>query len=323
MIDEFVSARRERWERLERLIGSLRGGAHRRPAEELEELGRLYRQATSDLAIARRDFPRDRVTRYLEQLVARAHPVLYRRGSADWSAIGRFVAVDFPRAFRAAWPYTVAAALLLLVPFSAAFVATRADPLTGRIFLSAGAFVEQVEEGESWLEIEEGERGLAASFIMTNNIRVSLLALGGGVLFGAGTVYVLIFNGLSLGAVSGLAGSYGLGDDLLNFVAAHGGLELTVVFLAGGAGLRLGHALLAPGLLTRRAALVRAARHAVPLLFGCVPLLIIAGLLEGFVSPSDMPGLLKLAIGVTATILLYIYALGAGRERAVRARAAP
>lgn len=313
MIDEFISSRRDRWSRLEALIARSREGAHLRSPAELEELGRRYRQATSDLAIARRDFPHDRVARYLEQLVGRAHPVIYQRGAADWAAIGRFVVVGFPRAFREAAPYTVAAFLLVAIPCLAAFLATRADPLTGRIFLSAGPFIDQVEQGRSWLEISEGERGLAASFIMTNNIRVAIMALAGGVLFGAGTVYVLILNGLSLGAVAGLAGAYGLGDDLAGFVAAHGGLELTVIFLAGGAGLRLGQALIAPGLLPRRTALAQAARRAVPLLFGCIPLLILAGLLEGFVSPSGLPAWAKLAIGATATAALLVYGYSARR----------
>jgi uncharacterized membrane protein SpoIIM required for sporulation len=314
LIDRFVARRRPGWERLEGLVGRARGGTSGLSADEIEELGRLYRRATSDLAVARRDFPDDPLTRYLDQLVARGHPTVYRRPRADWRAPVRFFAAGFPRAFRESWRYTLVAFALFALPFAAAFAATQVEPVNGRVIVTSRPFVEQVERGESWLEIEEPERGLAASFIMTNNIRVAFLAFAGGVLLGIGTVLVLVWNGLSIGAVAGLAVVNGLGPALGDFVAAHGGIELSVIFVAGGAGLRLGHAILSPGLLPRRQALNQAARRSVRLLFGCAPLLVVAGVLEGFVSPSGLPTSAKLAVGGAATAILYLYLLLAGRD---------
>lgn len=316
MIDGFVASRRARWERLEELLALARKRGYRLSAADLEELGRLYRQATSDLAIARRDFPRDRVTGYVAQLVGRAHPVVYRREAGNWAEIGRFFAQSFPRAFREAAPYTVLAFVLFVVPFAAAFVATQVDPLAGRIILPASPLVDQIERGKSWLDVEGSERSLMASFVMTNNIQVAFLAFAGGVLLGLGSVFVLVYNGLTLGAVSGLANAHGLGATVGSFVVAHGEIELTVVVTVGGAGLRLGHAILAPGLLSRGAALTDATRRAAQLLFGCVPLLVVAGILEGFVSPSALPPAAKIAIGAIATVALYSYLLGAGRNHA-------
>jgi uncharacterized membrane protein SpoIIM required for sporulation len=313
VIDRFVGERREHWQRLEELLARRRGLAGRTP-DEIEELGRLYRRSTSDLAVARRDFPQDPLTRYLEQLVGRAHPAVYRRPRDDWRALGRFYRAGFPRAFRASWRYVAVAAALFVVPFVTAIAATTADPIAGRIILSSRPFVEQVERGQSWLEIEEGERSLAASLIMTNNIQVAFLAFAGGALFGVGSAFVLLSNGLMLGAVVGLASAHGLGPALGDFVAAHGGIELSVIFIAGGAGLQLGHALLAPGLLPRRQALGRASRQAIRLLGGCVPLLVVAGLLEGLVSPSALPTSAKLAVGGGATAVMYAYLLLAGRD---------
>ncbi len=314
MIDEFVAARRDRWSRLEALLGRARKtDIHRLDAAELEEMGRLYRQVSSDLAIARRDFPTDRVTRYLEQLAGRAHPAVYRREAAEWQAVGRFFAGGFPRAFREAGSYTAIAFALFALPFVATLLATRIDPMVGRMVLPPGPLIDQIERGQSWLDIAGPSRGLMASLIMTNNMQVAFLAFAGGVAFGLGTVYVLVQNGLTTGAVAGLASVYGLGEALGGFVAAHSGIELTVIFIAGGAGLRLGHALLAPGLLPRRTALTAAARRAVTLLFGCIPLLAAAGTLEGFVSPSGLPVSAKLAIGATATLALYAYLLFTGR----------
>lgn len=308
-----AARRRGEWERLDALARRAGFGRGRLSPAEIEELGRLYRRATSDLAIARRDFPQDTVTRYLGHLVGRAHPAVYRRPPGDRRRFWRFLAAGFPRAFRASWRYTLAAALLFFVPAVLAFAAVWLDPLNGRVIVVSRPFVEGVESGRSWLDIAEPQRGFMASFIMANNIQVAFLAFAGGVLFGVGPVVVLVWNGLSLGAIAGLAGRNGLGPTLAGFVLAHSGIELSVVCIAGGAGLRLGRALLAPGFLPRRLALSRAAAEAIRLVGGCVPLLVCAGLLEGFVSPSGLPWPAKLAIGGAATALLYAYLLLAGR----------
>ncbi len=315
MIDEFVDSRRARWERLEFLLVQVRKNNRSLPAADLEDLGRLYRQATSDLAIARRDFPRDRVTRYLDQLVGRAHPAVYQAEAGDWAGVVRFFAQTYPRAFREAAPYTIAAFLMFAVPFIAAVVATRIDPLAGHVILPPGPVVDQIDRGESWLDVDAPLRSMMASFIMTHNIQVAFLAFGGGVLCGLGAAFVLAYNGLFMGALVGLATTHGLGGALASFVVAHGEIELTVIFVAGGAGLRLGHALLAPGLVTRGTALADAASRAIQLLFGCIPLLMIAGSLEGFVSPSELAPAAKAVIGATATTALYAYLLLGGRSK--------
>jgi uncharacterized membrane protein SpoIIM required for sporulation len=128
------------------------------------------------------------------------------------------------------------------------------------------------------------------------------------------TVYVLIFNGLLLGAIAGLCQAYGLGQALWSFVLPHGVTELSVIFVAGGSGLMLGHAILRPGLLRRSDALAAAARRAVRLLFGCMALLVVAGTIEGFVSPSDLPVWAKYGIGALSGLALYGYWLLAGRR---------
>src|SRR5205823_2965367 len=113
-------------------------------AAELEELGRLYRRSTSDLAIARRDFRHDTIARYLEQLVGRAHPVVYRRRQGDWRTLWQFVLAGYPRAVRESWRYVAVAFALFALPALLAFVMTRLDPINGRILMDARPFVERV-----------------------------------------------------------------------------------------------------------------------------------------------------------------------------------
>jgi uncharacterized membrane protein SpoIIM required for sporulation len=150
---------------------------------------------------------------------------------------------------------------------------------------------------------------------MTNNIQVAIMAFAGGTLLGIYTLYILAQNGLMLGILAGAAQSLGFAGNLWGFVAAHGTIELSVIFFAGGAGLQLGWSVIRPGLLTRRAALLLAARRAAQLLLGCVPLLVIAGTIEGFISPSDLPLAVKLAVSLGSGLLLYGYLLLSGRER--------
>jgi uncharacterized membrane protein SpoIIM required for sporulation len=153
-----------------------------------------------------------------------------------------------------------------------------------------------------------------ATLIFTNNIQVAFLAFAGGVLFGLGTVYVLISNGLALGGVLGAAQFYGVAPLLWAFISPHGYLELTCIVIAGAAGLMLGDALLRPGLLQRREAIARAARRAVELVLGAAPVLIVAGLIEGFVSPSEIATPVKLVLGPLAGLALFALLFTVGHQ---------
>jgi uncharacterized membrane protein SpoIIM required for sporulation len=318
LAEEFIAAKKPAWERLTALLDRSRlGGLAALSAEELAELGRLYRSATSDLAITRRDFPNHRVTDYLNSLVARAHAAVYQGRGIRRSGVREFFAVTFPRAFRATWAYTLASFLMFFLPALASFAVTYRDPSAGSALMPGieDRIQDIRDKHEWWKAINDQGRSASASFIMTNNIRVAILAFAGGMLLGLLTLYLLAQNGLMLGIVAGAAQALGFATNLWGFIAAHGTIELSVIFIAGGAGLQLGWSVVRPGLLTRRAALGLAARRAATLLLGCIPLLVVAGTIEGFISPSELPLALKLAISLLSGILLYAYLLLAGPER--------
>ncbi|MGH2354826.1 MAG: stage II sporulation protein M [Chloroflexota bacterium] len=296
-LSQFIGSRRENWTRLERLLARSEGnGLRRLTVAELDALGSAYRHVVADLAVAQRDFPDDQLTASLNALAARAHLRLYRAPGGSWRQLGAFFTTGFARRLRAAGAYVLVAAALLLVPALWAYVAALVD--TGmRQALVPAQLREIMEQGQTWTEIAAPLRPAMATLIFTNNIRVSFVAFAGGVFAGLGTVYVLVLNGVHLGAILGAAQHYGVGGALGGFVSPHGYLELTCIVIAGAAGLILGHAILRPGLLRRREALARAGRRALELVLGTTPVFILAGFVEGLVSPSALPAALKLTLG--------------------------
>ncbi|RKU35993.1 hypothetical protein C6495_04315 [Candidatus Poribacteria bacterium] len=164
----------------------------------------------------------------------------------------------------------------------------------------------------TWNNTSAEARNLLSSFVITNNIRVAFLAFAAGIAFMLGSVYVLAFNGVYIGAVAGLSHVHGLSLALWSFVSPHGYIELTAIFIAGGAGLKMGYALIAPGLFTRKRALTEAAKTAVRLLGGCIALFLIAGVIEGFISPSELPPSVKIGIGAMTGVVLFQYLFRAG-----------
>jgi uncharacterized membrane protein SpoIIM required for sporulation len=171
--------------------------------------------------------------------------------------------------------------------------------------------------GEGYIDVPEVFMPLFSSGIIANNVQVTFFAFAGGIVVGLGTTLILLLNGVMLGGVAGLFQAEGLSVYLWSFVLPHGILELTAICIAGGAGLLLGSAFLVPGRRTRRDALVHRGRDAVMLLGGTVVMLILAGLIEGFISPSALPSAVKLAFGVLMAFVMSSYLLLSGRDAEV------
>lgn len=316
--EEFYQSRKADWEQLQRVLTASERNIKGLSQQEVETLGRLYRAATSDLALAQRDFPRHQITRYLNRIVGRGHAVVYQGEALAFNRLMDFALRGFPRLFRETMIFTLIAALFLLIPAVAAGFSVAANPDNARWLLPVDTqrLIPIVENKELWIDMPVNERPYISSFIMTHNIQVSFLAFGSGVSGGLFTIWLMIQNGLSLGGLLGLTAYYGIGFELATFVIGHGVIELSVIFMAGGSGLMLGWALIHPGLQRRRDALIQAAMKAVRLLLGAVPMLVIAGTIEGFISPSEtIPWPVKWTIGITTGILLYGYLLLAGREK--------
>jgi len=321
--EEFVALRREDWNRLEDLLARA-GASHLNalaPAQVLT-MAALYRRATADLARAQRDWPGEPVHSYLNGLVGRGHGIVYRRGGRVWRRIRDFYAEVLPRTYREAWPYLLASAALLFVPAIVSFFVVLANPDSASAIASPD-LIDQVRHHKLWTDIPPQVRAIAGGAIMANNIFVVMVAFGIGVVFGLPVIYVLITNGISLGGLFGLTAAYGLAGGLFDFVIAHGVLELSVIVAEGAAGLMMGWALVSPGNRRRIDALVDATRRAFILLIGLAPLLVVAGTIEGNISPSAAPFAVKVTIGLATGLLYYSYLLFVGRNHKVTEAPAP
>lgn len=317
-VDQFVGERQARWQRLEDLLRRVSGTRLRRATTaEVDEFARLFRATTSDLAIARRDFPSDPVTAYLNRLCARAHPVLRQRRPLRWWSIGSFYAAWLPTTLRAARPYVLASLALTLGGAIAGWLAVSLRPDVAASLVPDSLFDRmargEVPTGTSQLP---GGPGFEASVIISNNIRVALIAFAGGLLLGIPTALELAANGWMLGTLAAAVHRDGFDFPFWSFIAPHGVIELTVVVIAGATGLMLGDAILRPGLRPRSEHLAARARTAVGLAVGMASLLVVAGLLESFVSPSSLPPAAKDGVGAATALLLYGWLALGGRSSA-------
>lgn len=315
-VEQFYRSRQTDWQQLTALLDKSQQ-MNRLSPDEVQQMGLLYRSVTSDLALAQREFPRHQVTTFLNQLVARGHATIYQGEPLAVRRLKHYLLVGFPATFRESLPFFITAALLVIIPSLIAGFLTNWEPDASTWLLPANVqeLRPLIEDQELWTNIPIEERPYASAFIMSNNIQVSFLAFGGGITAGLFSLYILIFNGLNLGGITGLTAHYDVGFELWNFVIGHGVIELSAIFIAGGSGLMLGWAIIQPGLLKRGDALMLAARKAVRLIIGCVPILIVAGLIEGFISPNEnIPWPVKWGVGLLTGILLYSYLLLVGRD---------
>ena len=314
--DQFIDKGKNAWQRLEDLLALLdRTSLRRLRRAEVRELGRIYRRTASDLAVARAESRDPRLINYLNSLVIRAHGRIYRADAQGGARIRNFFARDLPRTFRQTWRYTALSFGIFMLSSVIGFVGSNRDPEFSELVGVPAAFRElYIKTKTHWWEDLNEANQVGASSIVTNNIQVTIYTFAFGALFGLGTLFYLAYNGANIASVVALTYQAGFGNDLVTFMVGHGVIELTCIFIAGGAGLLIGSALIMPGDLTRADALKARGKQAIRLMMGVAILLVIAGIIEGFVSPTPIHPAIKFGLGAVTGIALYSYLLLAGRN---------
>ncbi len=273
---------------------------------ELQEMALLYRQIASDLSTLRQDPTSVALSQQTNHLLARAHHIIYSSRKSTWQRLFLFLRDEYPKVVRRQIWFVFASMVLMLTGALAAAAFTLADPHFAEPILGPRV-ISSIAHHEMWTRSIVTIAPQESSAIMTNNISVSFFAFAGGALFGLGSIYLLFFNGLMVGAVGVACQQAGMSIPLWSFVAPHGSLELPAIVLAGAAGLRLGFGMLFPGMYRWKDSMARGGGEAARLISGVVPLLIIAGSLEGFFSPSSAPVMLKFGVGSVLFTLLLIW----------------
>ena len=317
----FVASRQEGWDRLEALLTRLdRRGLRSLSADELQALGFAYRLATSDLAAAQSRAYSEDLRGYLNRLVARAHAYVYADVTGNgWKRVARFFAVVFPREVRASWRPILGCTALFLFAAIASYWIVAQHPLSVYALLPAEEIpLIQKSLHDSNFAFDSSFAPLMSSAIITNNIKVAAIAFAGGMTVGIVTLWEILNNGLMVGGLGALFAAKGFGRDFWATVAPHGVIELSAIQIAGGAGLLLAQAIVAPGRRRRSDALRENGRRAGVLMIGVAGMLVVAGTIEGFVSPLRTSETFRFSVGALTAVLLVAYLGLAGRKVAPR-----
>ncbi|HEY9556944.1 MAG TPA: stage II sporulation protein M [Acidimicrobiales bacterium] len=313
-VDRFIARNSPDWARLE---GLARRGAGSLSPDEVQEMVALYQRTSTHLSHARTERADPALVARLTRTVATASGVIYSTRSRSLSGAARFFTTTFPAAVWHARRFVLAAALLLLVP---AFVVGTWVATSDAALEASGpeAVREAYVEDDFEAYYSSAPAGQFATEVTVNNIQVSILAFAAGVLFCVVTAGILAYNGANVGVAGGLFAAAGEQPSFWGLILPHGLLELSAVIVAGAAGLALGWAIVAPGDRSRTEALAEEGRRAAVMVLGLVLAFVIAGAIEGFVTPSGLPTWARIAVGVAAFTAFWTYVWLLGRAAATR-----
>jgi uncharacterized membrane protein SpoIIM required for sporulation len=312
--NRWIDRRRPSWDRLNTLLAMADSrGLKALSADELREMAFLYRQTASDLSTLQQDGTAPTLTAHVNQLLVRSHSFVYSGKRTSIAAVVRFLWTEYPRLIRRLRGFVYASLMLFLSGAALGMLLTLARPEFMR-HLVGPQMVATIEQHKMWTDSLSSMAPQASSAIMTNNLSVTFITFAGGILAGLGTIYLIGWNGVLLGVVGTACAQAHMSLSLWSFVAAHGSLELPAIVLSGAAGLRLAQGLLFPGPYSRRYAITETGRDAVRVMAGVIPMLVVAGILEGFLSPSGAPKALKFATGALLFSLLIVW-LGTDHRR--------
>jgi uncharacterized membrane protein SpoIIM required for sporulation len=309
-IKRWIARREADWKQLENLLKRVETrGIGSLQADEIRHMASLYRSVSADLARMQTHQVSSTLQHNLQQLTVRSYSQIYQGSRRqEWQGVLRFYWQGFPAVVQASAGYIALATALFLLGAVVAWWYAWQDPEFMGLLVPEGLISKVRDRGELWMGSIVGVEPLASSQIMQNNLSVSFAAIGGGITAGLYTAYIMVYNGLHIGAIATLVGQNNLAYPFWAFVFPHGSIELPAIFMAGAAGLLIGKAILFPGRYYRAEALRQNGIQAAQLLFGIVPMLVIAGIIEGFVSPNPaIPDIVKYVLGTGIFSLLLWY----------------
>jgi uncharacterized membrane protein SpoIIM required for sporulation len=314
-IDQFLSRYTPTWNRLQQLTHRAGTNVTRLSGAELKELIALYQRTAGHLSYAQTNFHDPVLNARLSQQLAASGAIIYGSRPRSLRSAGQFFTRTFPAALWRVRAFVAVSAVLTFGPALAVGGWLANSPRA--VDATAPAAVRQAYINQDFAAYYSSQPAATfATEVYTNNIRVAALAFAGGILVCLPTAYLLVSNGASVGQAAGLFAAAGQSSKFYGLILPHGLLELTSVIIAGAAGLRLGWAVIDPGDRTRATAVAEEGRRSVVLVLGVIMTLLIAGLIEGFVTGSGLPTAVRVGIGAAVEVAFVVYAVGLGRAAA-------
>lgn len=295
-IDTFIARKRPNWERLQRACKDGRRGLAKLSGPQIAELTTLYLVVSNDLAEVQTRYRDRQLAGYLSGVLASASAAVYSSRPRTVGGFLRIFGYRYRRAVFQTWPFAMVAALALFGSLAAGHLWVISSPAA-----QEGILPPQAQEAIQQTGTDGEPLGPSMSaYIFFNNARVAMLAFALGITFGAGTLLLLLYNGYFVGTLSGAYAALGEGGAFWALILPHGLLELTAICIAGGAGLRIGWAIVSPGDRWRSSALSEESAAAVLVIVGVVPAFLVAALIEGLVTGSALAAPVQIVLGVAA-----------------------
>jgi uncharacterized membrane protein SpoIIM required for sporulation len=312
--DEFVAVRKPAWDELDTLLAK-KPLLYKLPPASISRAASLYREICSDLMRARSAGYGADVIDLLDALAARACAAMYSAPPYRLAGLRSLVTAGFPQSVRRHARFMAFATALFVLPGILGFFGA----LRSRSFaiqVMSESMVEQMEKSYSDLRQgrDEGTDSMMAAFYVHNNVGIAFRCFATGILFGLGSVFFLVYNGLLIGIVAGTVTAAGNGRNLFTFIAGHGAFELTAIVISGAAGMVMGYALVDSGRRTRWASLRAKSGDLFRMIMGVALMLLVAAAIEGFWSPSTILAPVKWGVAGLLYALVFAYLLLAGRK---------
>ena len=318
--ERFIRQRRSDWQQYETLLTKMKNSRMSRwTGNEITKLSGLYRSLCYDLSLVQSREWGARLEQHLNDLVAQGHNCLYRSPPRSLDTVLNFLLDGFPALLRQRKHFFFVALALFAVPFLIAMIVAAVDPvlaerLVDKANMEAAGTSYSKDLYQKYDSAYAEERTFMAGFYVWNNVGIAFQCFARGAFFGIGTVITLLFNGMTLGAISGYLVNQGYGDNFFSFAISHGSFELTAIVIAGAAGLLIGWGMVHPGEYSRLESLRVHGLDAVKLGSGAAVMLAIAALIEAYFSPHpSIPHAVKYTVGTLLWILVVCYLALGGR----------
>jgi uncharacterized membrane protein SpoIIM required for sporulation len=305
-LQAFTKQYKSQWTELEALLAQVGSKKSKVTSADIDRLTILYKSISAQLASIQTNLPQDEIALMLNDLVTRAHHALFQESNKSAQQLRYFFGTHLIGLIRARNRFILLAVILFVIGGVSGYVSVSSNPMNLHALIPS-SMADGIDPSQTEKPRGDIHSPIVSTEIMTNNIRVAVLAFVSGITLGIGTVYLMLYNGLMIGALAAYFTQAGKSYVFWAYILPHGIIELTAIFIAGGAGFYMAYRMIVPTNYSRKYEFLEAAKQSAQLLLGTIPLFVIAGTIEGYITPSTLSLETKYLIAVGTLLLLIAY----------------